>query len=211
MYHTVMITHITTTETGPTGQPARTASHSNTPAAPGSTRPKNDRASVGQPWCEEIVAAYRETRLTVKEIAEKHAISPSMVICHVRAAGCVGRKRGRRRLLKPSPAQLEILRKVNTMPLCELAKQYGCSKQHVHQLKKRWPAWVSGAQPKVLQHDRQKMPKSRPAVRQVILCFRVTGSEVEMIKALGGKSGQGAVPSPNIIARDLLLRTLPVA
>jgi len=206
-----MITYITTTEAGPAGQPAWTDSHSNTPAAPGSTRPKNDRASVGQPWREGIVAAHRETGLTVKEIAEKHAISPSMVIYHVRAAGCVGRKRGRRRLLEPSPAQLEILRKVNTMPLCELAKQYGCSKQHVHQLKKRWAAWVSGAQRMALQHDRQKTPKSRRAVRQVILCFRVTGSEVEMIKALGGKHGQGAVTSPNIIARDLLLRTLPAA
>jgi transposase-like protein len=206
-----MITHITTTKTVQAGQPARTDSHSNTPAAPGSTRPKSDRASGSRPWREGIVAAYRETGLTVKEIAEKHDISPSMVTYHARAAGCVGRKRGRRHLVEPSPAQLEILRKVNTMPLCELAKQYGCSKQHVHQLKKRWAAWVFGTQPKALQHDRQKTPKPRRAARRVILCFRVTGSEAEVIKALGGKHGHGAVTSPNIIARHLLLQTLAAA
>lgn len=147
----------------------------------------------------------------MKEIAEKHDISPSMVIYHARAAGCVGRKRGRRRLSEPSPAQLEILRKINTTPLCELAKQYGCSKQHVHQLKKRWAAWVFGVQPKALRHDGQKTSKPRRAARRVILCFRVTGSEVEMIKGLGEKQGHGAVTSANIIARHLLLQTLPAA
>jgi len=80
---------------------------------------------------DEILREYQDPAVTVKDIAQKHAVSMARVTWLARRAGLRFRGRGRRPLVEPSGRHLKILEAVRHGTLAHVGRRYGCSKQRI--------------------------------------------------------------------------------
>jgi len=88
------------------------------------------------------VFEYLYSDNAVSCIARRHKISMATVTNRVRRAGFDLRGRGRNRRKEPLPEHKSMLRLVGKLTYNQIGERFGCSKQNVQQICKRWPAWV---------------------------------------------------------------------
>jgi hypothetical protein len=93
----------------------------------------------------EALEAYQRNEMTTGEIAEKFGVCPSTLTVWAENAGLVLRKRGRRMQTEPNARQRAMLDMAQYATYEQVGIRFGCAKQAVQRIVKRWKAW---AQPK---------------------------------------------------------------
>lgn len=93
-----------------------------------------------------VALAVREYRdrpeINVQAIAERHGISVATLLSWVKAQRVPGRRRGRRKLVRPTPRHKAILDRVALYSYEDVAQQLGVTKQEVGRVVKRWRAYA---------------------------------------------------------------------
>ncbi len=127
-----------------------------------------------------LLAAMREYMTgtaKVGEIAARFGVSPATISTRARLLGLPKRRRGRRPHAEPPPRHREIIQLAKDRTYEQIADQFGCSKQRVHQILKRW----SGAKTEhlsdaVTKADEENVYKSH------VVSFRVGILEHSLLK-----------------------------
>jgi hypothetical protein len=114
-----------------------------------------------------VLAAYVASRETAKAIAARHGIDVRRLRSWVDAAGYPRRPRGRQPRLEPTAQQKAILGRFGSVPLVQLAREVGESRQYISSLAARWPGWLSRNQSTPVHSARPAEmpppPRRRPA------------------------------------------------
>ena len=149
---------------------------------------------------------YLYSDLAVSAIARRHKISMATVTNRVRSAGFDLRGRGRNRRKEPLPGQKSMLKLVGELTYEQIGQRFGCRKQNVQRLCKRWPAWIRKRHQRGTFRDEQAKPE-RGKVREIILTFRVTESEADRLRA-ANVPAQRRKLSLNQRARLIMLKAI---
>lgn len=89
----------------------------------------------------EVMTALQEYKAgdkTTAEIADKRGVSKSTISVWARNANLPRRHKGRRPFKAPSVQHQKILEMVACLPMEEVGRRLGMSKQNVHRVVKRW-------------------------------------------------------------------------
>lgn len=95
----------------------------------------------------EALEAYVANVLTTQAIAEKHGISASTLTVWAQNAGLKLRSRGRRMQVVPNARQRAMLTMAEFATYEQVGEKFGCEKQAVHRIVKRWKDWSKPKRP----------------------------------------------------------------
>lgn len=95
----------------------------------------------------EALALYVKNELTTKAIADQFGISASTLTAWAQHAKLPLRSRGRRTQLEPNARQKAILEMAEYATYEQVGQQFGCEKQAVHRMVKRWKDWTKPKRP----------------------------------------------------------------
>jgi len=132
------------------------------------------------------VIEYRDfPERPVKLIAAKYEIAPTTLIHRVRKARVGGRRRGRRRQLKPSLTHRRIIVMYKKWSGHAIARRLDLSPQRVYQVLNRWKHLLP-ARPRIVEERLVSSPVfQRREVRNTIVSFRLTarqpGQKIQML------------------------------
>lgn len=101
----------------------------------------------------EALEEYQRNDSTTRSIAKKHHISASTLTVWAQKANLKLRPRGRRLLVAPNERHLAMLAMAEYATYEEVGKQFGCEKQEVHRVVKRWKNWAKPKKPPFVPND----------------------------------------------------------
>lgn len=90
----------------------------------------------------EALAEYAKNNSTTRSIAKKYGISASTLTVWAQKAGLILRPRGRRTLVAPNERQMAMLEMAQYATYEQVGVKFGCEKQAVHRVVKRWKNWA---------------------------------------------------------------------
>jgi hypothetical protein len=144
----------------------------------------------------------------VKSIAAKHGLAPAKLIRLARMAKVVGRKRGRRHRLKPSPMHHRIIEMYKRRSGHLIARKLGISPQRVYQILNRWKH-ILPPRPRTIKVDKKSSPVIvQRELRNRIVCFRLTAAQAGRVKELLGSFGLSKHVSDSRACRVVFLAML---
>jgi hypothetical protein len=144
----------------------------------------------------------------VKLIAAKYGIAPATLIRRARKARVGGRRRGRRRQLKPSPMQLRMINQYEKWSGYKIARREGVSPQRVYYVLNRWKHLLPARTRIVEERPASSPVVRRREVRDTIVSFRLTARQAERVKELLGTLGLSRRVSNSRACRVVFLAML---
>jgi hypothetical protein len=117
-------------------------------------------------------------------------------------------RRGRKAAAAPSQKHLDILNATRTQTYQQVGAQYGCSRQRVGQIVRRWKAYVPiRPLPTCKTVASRPVEQGRPAreVKACVISFRVTATEIQLLRQR--YSDQKSV---NRAARSIVTKVLSI-
>ena len=151
---------------------------------------------------------YRtNNRETTSKIAARYRISASTLTVLARKAGIPLRSRGRRMETKPSPIQKKILQMARHATYQAVGRKFGCSKQRVFAIVKRWRALVDQDNPPIPSVKMTPRAQEHRTTRSHVVSFRVTDAEWCQLSAKAKRTGFTPL-SANQYARIIVLESI---
>lgn len=154
---------------------------------------------------ETAVEDYRNPKLKVVEIAQKHKISVQELSARIDASGVPRRSRGRQPATNPPAHSKRVLDYAVLHGFSKAAKHFNISKQCVSSLAKRWgvppPSRITNATTLIPKRERKQR-------RDLLVCFRLRATELSLLRESLPESVKQSTNSPHKLVRAAILQRL---